>query len=91
MDGKSIWHDTTRAIHVALRVNDLRVLPGKSETPSYCHLLIRDLQQAQPTADLVLHHIAAVTLALSTIHTLHCSLLLTIRRLMSTIVVVPHR
>ena len=37
---------------------------GKSETPSYCHLLIRDLQQAQPTADLVLRHIAAVTLAL---------------------------
>jgi len=41
------------AIHVALRVKDLRALPGKSETPSYCHLLIRDLQQAQPTADLV--------------------------------------
>jgi len=61
---------------VALRVKDLRALPGKSETPSYCHLLICDLQQAQPTADFVLRHIAAVTLALSTIPTLHCSLLL---------------
>ena len=49
---------------------------AKSVTPSYCHLLFRDLQQAQLTADLVLRHIAAVTLALSTTHTLHCSLLL---------------
>jgi hypothetical protein len=65
-----------RAIHVALRVQDLRTLPGKSETPSNYHLLIRGLQEAQPTADLVLRHIAAVTLALSTIHTLHSSLLL---------------
>jgi hypothetical protein len=65
-----------RAIHVALRVKDLRTLPGKSETHFHCHLLIRDLQQAHRTADLVLRHIAAVTLALSTIHTLHCSLLL---------------
>jgi hypothetical protein len=64
-----------RAIHVELRVHDLRTLPGKSETPSYCHLLIRDLQQAQPTAGLALRHFAAATLALSTIHTLHCSLL----------------
>jgi hypothetical protein len=77
-----------RAIHVALTlqsdpsgadgmaVQDLMTLPGKSETHFYCHLPIRDLQQAQPTADLVLRHIAAVPLALSTIHTLQCSLLL---------------
>jgi hypothetical protein len=65
-----------RAIHVALRVKDLMTLPGKFESLSYCHLLIRDLQQAQATADLVPPHIAAVTLTLSTPHTLLCSLLL---------------
>jgi hypothetical protein len=47
--GATLQSDLHVAVHVALRVKDLTTLPGRSEIPSYCHLLISDLQQAQPT------------------------------------------
>jgi hypothetical protein len=74
--GATLQSDPHIAIHVALRVKDLTTQPDKFETFSYCHLQMRDLQQAQPKADLVLHHIAVVALTLSTLHTPRCSLLL---------------